>query len=324
MDGQLPSITLEEHFTSEAASKKYGFTASQWGPTIGAKLALPVLSDTRLTDMDAGNVGRQVLSHTPFSDAPTPELCTAINDELHAAISAHPDRFSGFATLPMTEPRAAADELKRAVKDMGFLGALVDAHTEGVFYDGPEWDVVWATAQELDVPFYLHPCFASEEMMRVNYRGNYGEDVAMSLGAFVFGWHVETGLHFLRLFAAGVFDRFPRLKLLLGHMGETLPYMLKRQEASTGRWTHLKRPLGEVWATNIWITTSGMFTTPPLACLLKVSPLDHVLFSIDYPFSDTGKGKKFLEEIEAEGLLKGDNLKAFVRGNAAKLLRLRD
>jgi predicted TIM-barrel fold metal-dependent hydrolase len=129
-------------------------------------------------------------------------------------------------------------------------------------------------------------------------------------------------LHFLRLFAAGVFDRFPRLKFVLGHMGETLPYMLKRQEGATGRWTHLKRPLGEVWASNVWITTSGMFTTPPLSCLLKVSPPDHVLFSIDYPFSDTGKGKKFIEEIEGEGLLTGADLEAFVYGNAAKLLRL--
>lgn len=129
-------------------------------------------------------------------------------------------------------------------------------------------------------------------------------------------------LHFLRLLAAGVFDRFPRLKLLLGHMGELLPYMMQRQEKATGRWTHLKRRLREVWRTNVWVTTSGMFDTTPLECLLKVSPSDHVLFSVDYPFSDTETGKKFIEEIEGQGLLKGDDLRAFVHGNAAKLLKL--
>jgi predicted TIM-barrel fold metal-dependent hydrolase len=105
-------------------------------------------------------------------------------------------------------------------------------------------------------------------------------------------------------------------------MGEMLPYLMQRQERATGRWQHLKRHLREVWRTNVWVTTSGTFDTAPLACVLKVSPIDHVLFSIDYPFSETQMGKKFLEDIEQEGLLRGDDLKAFIRGNAAKLLRV--
>ncbi|KAL9084525.1 MAG: hypothetical protein Q9165_008028 [Trypethelium subeluteriae] len=322
MSTRIPFITLEEHFTSEAAIKIYGTPASEFGPAIGNKL--PSLSATRLADMDAGGVGRQVLSHTPFRTVPSPTLCSAINDELHTAVRAHSDRFTGFATLPMSEPQDAASELGRAVKNLQFVGALVDTHSDGVFYDGPEWDVVWKEAQELDVPIYLHPCYASEEMLRVNYRGNYGEDVAKGLGAWVFGWHVQTGLHFLRLFAAGVFDRFPRLKILLGHTGETLPFLLKRQERATSRWSHLKRPLGEVWRANVWVTTSGMFDTAPLACLLKVSPLDHVLLSIDYPFSNNEQGKNFVDDIEKEGLLRGADLEAFVRGNAAKLLRIKE
>jgi predicted TIM-barrel fold metal-dependent hydrolase len=191
MSAQIPSITLEEHFTSKAATKAYGSAFSLVGPAIEAKLTS--ISSSRIADMDAGGVGRQILSHTPFLKPPTPELCVEINDELHAAVSAHLDRFTGFATLPMTEPRAAAEELKRTVKDLHFVGALVDTHSDGVWYDGSEWDVFWEAAQELDVPIYLHPCLASEEMMKMNYRGNYSEQVAMSLGGFVFGWHVETG-----------------------------------------------------------------------------------------------------------------------------------
>lgn len=191
MSTRIPFITLEEHFTSGAATKVYGNVASEFGAAVGAKLSS--VSTSRLADMDAGGVSRQVISHTPFRTAPTPELCASINDELRAAVSAHPDRFAGFACLPMTEPRAAAAELKRVVRELEFVGALVDTHSEGMFYDESEWDVLWEAAQELDVPIYLHPCYASEEMMRINYRGNYGEDVAESLGAWVFGWHVETG-----------------------------------------------------------------------------------------------------------------------------------
>jgi predicted TIM-barrel fold metal-dependent hydrolase len=131
-------------------------------------------------------------------------------------------------------------------------------------------------------------------------------------------WLTTLRLHFLRLFAAGVFDRFPRLKLLLGHMGELLPFMMKRQEKATGRWTHLKRPLREVWRNNVGVTTSGMFDTVPLECLLRVSPLDYVLFSV----ADNETGKNFVEEIEKQGLLKVVELEAFVHGNAAKLLGL--
>jgi predicted TIM-barrel fold metal-dependent hydrolase len=191
MSSLSPFITLEEHYTSEAATKFYGTKAPNFGPSIGPKL--DSISTSRLTDMDAGGVGRQILSHSPFITDPSPTLCTAINDELHAAVKAHPDRFSGFASLPMAEPHVAAAELTRAIKELGFVGTLIDAHSEGVFYDGPEYDVFWEAAQELDVPVYMHPCFASEEMMRINYRGNYGEDIAISLGAFGFGWHAETG-----------------------------------------------------------------------------------------------------------------------------------
>ena len=187
----IPLFTLEEHYTSKPAVKIYGDPTSLFGPAIGPKLT--ELADGRLEDMNEAGVKKQILSHTPFLDAPNLELCREINDELHAAVQVHPDRLVGFASLPMHKPADAAKELERAVKGLGFVGALIDTHTEGVWYDGDEYDVVWQTACALDVPIYLHPCFASEEMLNVNYRGNYPDTVAKSLGAFVFGWHTETG-----------------------------------------------------------------------------------------------------------------------------------
>lgn len=133
----------------------------------------------------------------------------------------------------------------------------------------------------------------------------------------------NLSLHFLRLFAAGLFDRFPTLKIILGHMGELIPYMLDRQSRQTGRWTHIKRPIKDVWRSNIWVTTSGMFDTAPLECLLSASPLDHVLFSVDYPFSTNKMGAEYIARIEEKGVLKGEDLRKFASGNAEALLKIK-
>ena len=189
MASNYPSITLEEHFTSLTVNDA---DPNMWGPERASKLIS--LSSQRLQDMDAGHVSRQVISHTPFRTAPTPAQCRAINDELYAACMANPTRFSGFATLPIMHPADAAAELRRSVTELGFVGALLDNHSEGTFYDGEEFVPVWEEAVKLDVPIYLHPCFASDQMMQVNYRGNYPEDVAVQLSNHVYGWHTETGL----------------------------------------------------------------------------------------------------------------------------------
>lgn len=186
-----PFITLEEHYTSQASTAHYGSRSVNFGPITSQ---LSSLSESRLKDMDSGNVGRQILSHTPFPSDPTPELCSAINNELYAAVQKHPTRFSGFATLPIQDPKAAAAELAHCIEELGFVGALVDCHSNGKFYDGKEYDVFWKAAEGLDVPIYIHPCFPSEGMMEASYRSeSYGADVATGLGAFVFGWHAATG-----------------------------------------------------------------------------------------------------------------------------------
>ncbi|EON97566.1 putative 2-amino-3-carboxymuconate-6-semialdehyde decarboxylase protein [Phaeoacremonium minimum UCRPA7] len=317
----LPLITLEEHFSSPKvleSSKSLGALYNNFPPFILSKLNS--LGDERIQDLDRGHVTLQVVSHGPGEASPS--VCTAANDDLAAAVSKNPTRLAGFAMLALSEPAAAARELKRCVQELGFVGALVENHARGHFYDDERFWPVFETAQELDVPIYIHPCFPPENMVDY-YKGNYDDSVALTLSAFGWAWHSETGLHILRLFASGLFDRFPRLKIIIGHMGELLPFQLDRVISGSQRWAKRERGLREVWRENIWVTTSGMFTLPPLACLLQTTSIDHVLYSVDYPFSTNETGLAFVEEIEKSGLIVGEYLEKFAFKNAENLLRVK-
>lgn len=314
----MPLITLEEHYLSPIVSEASPTARDQYAyfpPHLLSKLES--LDDERIQDLDKGHVSLQVISHGPGDGSPS--VCSAANDGLASAISRNPTRLAGFAMLPMSEPAAASKELERCVKHHSFVGALVDNHIDGQFYDDERFWPVFEKAQELDVPIYIHPSFASEAMME-HYKGNFDDSVALALSAYGWAWHTETGLHILRLFASGLFDRFPKLKIVIGHMGEMLPFQLERILSISERWGKRDRGLGEVWRNNIWITTSGMFSLPPLACLLQTTSIDHVLYSVDYPFSANEKGLKFVEEIEKSGLIVGEDLEKFSFRNAESLL----
>ncbi|KAJ5091091.1 hypothetical protein NUU61_005961 [Penicillium alfredii] len=316
----LPLITLEEHFTSPKVSEVSVEAREHYAkfpPHIRTKLE--ELGEGRIKDLDKGNVSLQVISHGP-GDIP-PSICAVANDDLAAAVSRNPTRLAGFAMLPMGEPAAAAKELERCVKELGFVGALVENHLNGQFYDDEQFWTVFETAQELDVPIYIHPTFASDSMLE-HYKGNYDDSVAVALSAYGWAWHTETGHHILRLFASGLFDRFPRLKVVIGHMGEMLPFQIDRIFTISERWGARQRSLREVWKNNIWITTSGMFSLNPLACLLKSTSIEHVLYSVDYPFSANEKGLAFFREIEESGLIIGEDLELFAYKNAENLLRV--
>ncbi|PLB53326.1 putative metal-dependent hydrolase [Aspergillus steynii IBT 23096] len=315
-----PLITLEEHFVSpnvSAASAEARAHYANFPPHILSKLEC--LGSERIADLDKGNVSLQVISHGPGNlSAP---ICTAANNDLAAAIAQHPARLAGFAMLPMSEPPAAALELERCVRDLGFLGALVDNHLDGQFYDDERFWPVFAKAHLLDVPIYIHPTFASSAMLD-HYKGNYDDSVALALSAYGWSWHAETALHILRLYASGLFDRLPGLKVIIGHMGELLPFQLDRVCAVAERWG-LRRSLREVWRSNIWVTTSGMFSLPALRCLLDVMPVEQVLYSVDYPFSGNERGLEFLEQIRRSGLIGGEEMELFAYRNAERLLGVR-
>ncbi|KAG4261762.1 hypothetical protein FPRO03_11231 [Fusarium proliferatum] len=275
------------------------------------------LDDERIKNMDENNVAIQVLSHTPANFLTT-ETIIACNDELAAAVRANKSRFAGFACLPMGDPMAATHELERCIKEHGFVGALIDNHSNGNFYDGPEYDILWAKAVELDVPIYIHPAWPSEKEKEALYSGgNLQSDSssATALGAFAFGWHASTANTILRLMASNTFDRHPKLKIIIGHSGELIPYMFDRINKAT-TFFGMERGFAEVMHNNIWITTSGMFDVHSLRCLLGNMPLSQVMFSVDYPFSGNRLGKEYLETIRREGVLDENGIEAFASDSA--------
>ena len=318
-----PLIALEEHFFSKGVlndlDDKY---AEQFKHVPGLRDKLGDLDELRLSEMDKGKISLQVISHACVPGAPTVSQCTEGNDQLAAACQKHPDRFAGFAVLPMSDPVESAKELERTVNRHGFVGALIDNHVHGKYYDGSEYDQVWQTAQDLDVPIYLHPVWPSENMMQ-QYTGNFTPGASRSLGTSGWGWHTDCGLHVLRLHAAGVFDKFPRLKIIIGHMGEMLPFQLQRVCNLSTRWGDIQRDLKEVWKTNIYITTSGVWSLDPLRCILGNTAIDHILFSVDYPFEKNENGLKWMQELEQSGLVTQEQCEMIAYKNSEKLLRVK-
>jgi predicted TIM-barrel fold metal-dependent hydrolase len=313
-----PLITLEEHFISKDALPNFsGKYSEQLKHVPGLADKLADLGELRLKNMEAGQISMQIISHGPFGHSST--QCRAANEQLSAAVKALPTKFAGFATLPMGDPKAAAEELTYAIKELKFVGALIDNHADGKYYDGVEYRGFFKVAQELDVPIYFHPTWPSEDMAP-RYSGNFSEGAELSLGASGFGWHSDVALHILRLFASGLFDSYPRLKIIIGHFGEMLPFMLGRVEELSPRWGKLDRKFRQVWDENIWITTSGVWSLDPMATILRNTKIERILYSVDYPFARNERGLEWIQELEASGMVTKEQLESIAYKNAENLL----
>ena len=321
----MQTIALEEHFwTAElAASPGTGPLARPDGARLDEQLR--DLGRDRIAAMDAAGIDVQVLSHVqPAAQGLAGDQGIAAarraNDALAAAIARHPDRLAGFATLPTGDPARAAAELERAARSLGLVGAMIHSTlgTNGAFLDDRRFEPLLAAFEYLDVPVYLHPAAAPRQVADVLY-GGLAPAVAGRLATNAWGWHAEAGLHALRLVASGTFERHPRLKLIVGHCGEMLPFMLARvDEMLPPEVTGLPHPPSTYVHRNVWVTTSGMFSLPPVLCSIAVLGVDRVLFSVDYPFAANLAGRRLLDELPL-----GPADKAKVAGeNAASLLRL--
>jgi uncharacterized protein len=326
--GAMRIVALEEHFAAPALVRRIdpeAIVTHGFPPGFGAQLE-PQLADLgalRLKEMDEAGITVHVLSASgPGADLLDGDAGVSfardINDHLAKAIAAHPGRFAGFAHLPMRSPQAAADELERSVRDLGFCGALINGVTEGRFLDDARFDPILARAEQLDVPIYLHPNLPPPAVRDAYYAGLPGLS-GFRLATASWGWHSEVAIHILRLVVSGTLDRHPKLKLIIGHMGEGLAAMLVRTDKTMADFAnHLARPVAQTILEQVWVTTSGLFTQPPLDVALAVFGIDRVLFSIDYPYSSNRTGRNFLDTLK----LSAPDLEKFAHGNADRLLKL--
>jgi 2,3-dihydroxybenzoate decarboxylase len=216
------------------------------------------------------------------------------NDFLAKEIQKRPDRYSGFAHLPMQDAKAAADELERCVKELKFCGAMINGHTNGQYLDHPSLSPFWERAEALGTLIYIHP--TDPVSVAPVLQGHPG------LRRATWEWTFETGSHALRLMFGGVFDRFPKARLGLGHMGETLPFLLWRFDSRTGPDFYnvgLKKPVSHYIKSNIEITTSGMCSAEPLNCAIAALGHDRIMFSADYPFEKAEEAGHWLDRRKA-------------------------
>lgn len=319
-------IALEEHWGTPIVGQAIEKAGIKLPPGIIAQ-AGPKLTDIgagRITDMDAAGVDVQVLSISGSAglDQVAVEEATAVaretNDILADATAQYPERLAGFALLATQDPEGAAAELERCVNKFGFKGVMINGTTNGLFLDDPKFEPILAQAEKLNVPIYLHPAPAPMPVYDAYFTGLPG-DSGKRLYTAGWGWHVETGLHVLRMVLAGVFDRFPNLQIIIGHMGENLPFSLARADGIlTKAAPHLKRRVGDYLLSNIHLTTSGYFTIPPLLCAMMTFGADRIMFSVDYPYSSNEEAMVLLDTAP----LNPTDLAKIAHGNADRLLKL--
>lgn len=315
----MKSITLEEHFVTSDYLRATG--AAGVTPEVQPKLL--DLGPDRIASMNANDIAIQVLSLATggIDELPAAEATSVIrgtNDELAAAIHASSGRLAGFASVAAKDPKGAAKELERCVRELGFVGLMLDGTCDGEFLDGPQFLPIFEAASALRVPVYLHPA-PPPAAVREAYYSKLPDPAGFLLSIAGWGWHAECGLHVLRLIVSGLFERFPDFQLIIGHMGEGLPYALDRSSGVlTAATRNHSRSVKETFLSNIHVTTSGYFTAPPFRCAMEMLGIDRLMYSVDYPFSPNEKGSGFLQNLG----LGDDDLAKLTHENAEKLLGL--
>ena len=302
---RVSKIAIEEHFNVQELAD---YAGRYYPPDIWAKLR-PALLDIEgklLSDMDACGIEMSVISLVSPGVQAIPEKQRAIdvarraNDFLAEQVAKRPDRFQGFAALPLQDPDAAAEELSRCVKDLGFKGAMVNGFSEIdgedsiVYYDLPQYWPFWGVVESLDVPVYLHPRYPLEE--RTDVQGHPW------LRGSVWSFGVETATHALRLMTCGLFDEYPNLTLILGHLGETIPNAIWRMDhriSAIPRGIPAKKKLAVYLRNNFYTTTSGNFCTQTLLNTMLVVGADRVLFSVDHPFEKMSEAAEWFDRVDA-------------------------
>jgi hypothetical protein len=325
----MRTITIEEHYASPAFLEGPGRRLKE-AVRMGGRFGYPNLiehlsdiGDIRIAEMDAAGIDMQVMSLTDPSvqqlDATEAvALARESNDYLADAAQLHPTRFAGFATLPTAAPDTAADELERTVSEHGFKGGVINGHSRGRYLDDKFFWPILERAESLKVPLYIHPTPPPQPVIDAYYSG-FSPAVMRGLANGGWGWHIETAVHVLRLIFGGVFDRFPDLQVIIGHMGETLPFMLPRIDRNMPKnMTNLNRTVAAYLRENIYYTFSGFNFIPTFLDLYLQIGADRIIFSADYPYGSMVEARTFLDQLPVSTADKN----RIAHGNAERLLRL--
>ncbi len=324
----MKTITLEEHFVSPAFLEGPGKNLveqarnpkSRMGKLFGQ---LSDVGDKRIAEMDAAGIDVQVLSlNSPGVEQLEAEeakrIARASNDFLAEVVNKYPQRFAGLAALPTDDPAAAVAELERVTRDSFFVGVIINGHIRGQYLDDKKFWPILERCEALDVPIYLHPTVPPRAVIDASYAG-FDPALVEMLSRAGWGWHIETAVHVIRVILGGVFDQFPRLQVIIGHMGETLPFMVQRFDHILNQEvTKLKRPVSAYLRENIWYTFSGFnYTSTFLDLLLEVG-VDRIMFSVDYPYASMAEGRTFLDTLPVSAA----DRERIAHSNAESLMRL--
>lgn len=331
----MRTITLEEHFGTPAFMKVEGRHLKEQAhvvnsaPEVIAKVdklieKLCDIGDRRIAEMNAAGIDVQVLSLASpgveqLDANEAVDLARDANDRVADAIQRHPGRFVGFASLPTAIPNKAAQELERMVSKHGFKGAAINGHNRGRYLDDNFFWPILECAEALRVPIYLHPTLPPEAVIEASYVGNYSPQVTTALVKAAWGWHIETATHVLRLILSGAFDKYMNLQIIIGHMGEALPFMLPRIDSSLPReLTKLNHPVGTYLRENVYYSFSGFNYTQCFLDLLLQVGADRIVFSADYPYQSMEWAMAFLDQLPVSPVDK----ERIAHGNAERLLKI--
>jgi uncharacterized protein len=324
----MRTITVEEHFISPGflAGPGKGFAEQlrSRGPR-GERMyeQLQDIGDKRIAEMDAAGIDMQVLSlNSPGVEqaeaAEQLSIAVESNDFLAEAVKKYPSRFAAFAALPVAAPDRAAEELDRRVRQQGFKGTLINGHTRGRYLDDKFFSPILERAEALNVPIYLHPTVPPKAVVEASFGGFSPVVTAMLVGG-AWGWHIETSVHLIRMMLGGVFDRYPKLQVVIGHLGEGIPFMLPRLNKNLPKEvTKLDRPLEAYLRGNVHYTFGGFnFPATFLNLLLEVG-VGRIMFSVDHPYGSMAEARAFLQQIPVSEV----DRERIAHGNAEKLLGL--
>jgi predicted TIM-barrel fold metal-dependent hydrolase len=324
----MRTIAVEEHFVTpafvEGPGKGFLDRFKNSGPR-GALIAqrLFELGDKRVAEMDAAGIDVQVLSlNSPgveqLEAAQAIPTARDANDFLAEAVGRHPARFAGLAALPIQAPEDAAKELERCIRQLGFRGTNINGHTRGRYLDDPFFEPILACADVLQVPIYLHPTIPHKPVADALY-GGFSPVVTGVLSSSGWGWHIETAVHLLRMILGGVFDRHPKLQVIIGHMGEAIPFMLPRMNRNLPpQVTNLARPFADYLRQNVHYSFGGFNFAPTFLNLLLEIGVERIMFSVDYPYGSMEEARGFLQHIPVS---EGDR-ERIAHGNAERLFKL--